>query len=273
MMVTRGREAILQQVEDDSVALPYELIRLIFESLGSKDLASVTQVCRQWQAVVNGDELLTERKIGAFGPVAWTKYFGNIGNAPALPKDIMEQLSQPCLIWPGKTVRETHVLVLIPSRVNGTQLTIESWGHLVENPLEGHDSKYRYKPVAHIGACADHNYWVLMSKCVLPGSRRKPYSVQVTQVEALAKASGYRYRVPKFIEATICLFTHHVKTGKLLFSAEPKATFTRCLEVAGFHKQMMVGHGESYRGDLWREGNDVALFIEIAFGGLVFWAD
>lgn len=37
-----------------------------------------------------------------------------------LSPNIAEILASPCPIWPGKTVGETHKLVLVPATVNGT---------------------------------------------------------------------------------------------------------------------------------------------------------
>ena len=54
-----------------------------------------------------------------FGAQEWRQYFGEVGVAPRLPLDMVEILHSPCPFWPGKTVKDTHLLVLIPARVAG----------------------------------------------------------------------------------------------------------------------------------------------------------
>ena len=78
----------------------------------------------------------------AFGKEKWEEYFGDVGVEPALPPNILEILSSPCPFWPGKKVEETHLLVLIPEKVNGKPLTLKTLGELVQHNLKGTSSKY-----------------------------------------------------------------------------------------------------------------------------------
>jgi len=55
----------------------------------------------------------------AFGAADWKKYFGDVGVEPPLPANIDAILNGPCPIWSGKKVKETHLLMLVPSTVNG----------------------------------------------------------------------------------------------------------------------------------------------------------
>ena len=179
----------------------------------------------------------------AFGGHVWAKYFGYIGDEPSLPLDIVQQLAMPCPIWPDKTVGETHVLMLIPSRLNGKKLTLERLGEVVTAPrlADAPKSKYSdWSPYGNEKACADRNYWVLMSKDVLPESRKKPYTDQLKLVEEAAQKSGCGYRIPKLIEAAVCIFMHHVRSGDVLYPDNPR-TYTRCVEKSKYDWQMAVG--------------------------------
>ena len=72
-------------------------------------------------------------------------YFGDIGEEPPLPPNIYEILASPCPFDPKKTVRETHILVLVPATVDGTPLTLNLLGKLVKKPKGGgHATQYDY---------------------------------------------------------------------------------------------------------------------------------
>ena len=64
-------------------------------------------------------------------------FFGDIGEEPPLPPNICEILASPCPFDPKKTVRETHMLVLVPARVDGEPLTLNHMGELVQAPRGG----------------------------------------------------------------------------------------------------------------------------------------
>ena len=58
----------------------------------------------------------------------WEHYFGAVGEEPALPDDLEAILNSPCPFWEGCQVRDTHMLVLIPSHVAGQPLTLDYLG-------------------------------------------------------------------------------------------------------------------------------------------------
>jgi len=172
-----------------------------------------------------------------FGKAAWAQYFGDIGLEPALPPNIQEILQAPCPIWPGKKVYETHLLTLIPAAINGAPLTLQLLGQLVEKPLQGGNrTKYSH---FYLGETPDtafsQNYWVLMTKDVIPNSRSKSYSAQC---QLLQSYPGYE--VPKRLEVAASLFMEHAKTGTRLYSDSPW-TYTRCQEKYDKTWQTCVG--------------------------------
>jgi len=208
----------------------------------------------------------------AFGKSQWERYFGDIGIEPPLPSNIEEFLNSPCplpeeyvkkpqgllsvftklvktekkaLKWEntsGKKIKDTHMLVLIPARINGKPLTLTSLAELVKAPKGGGQAtKYWYISDSvteeHGSHSIDQSYWVLMSKDVIGGSRDKSYEGQQGLVTELARRTGKSYEVPKLLEASICLFMRYVSTGELLFDWE---TYTRCHEKYGNY-QLVVG--------------------------------
>jgi hypothetical protein len=160
----------------------------------------------------------------AFGPADWEKYFGEVDPAPPLPANIDEILNSPCHYWPGKKVRETHLLFYVPSQVNGKPLTLNTLETLIQNPKGGgHATKYRYYYVKDQheskGTTA---HWALMTRDVVPGSRNKTYKDQC----ALVKGGD---EPPHLLDAATGILMHHAKSGERLFSNSP-STYTRCQE-------------------------------------------
>ena len=70
----------------------------------------------------------------AFGKTDWLRYFGDVGEVPALPEKVKAILSLPCPFWPGKKIGETHMLTLIPKQVDGKPLTLDLLEKLIGAP-------------------------------------------------------------------------------------------------------------------------------------------
>ncbi len=175
----------------------------------------------------------------AFGKDAWAKYFGDVGIEPPLLSEILSILQSPCPFWSGKKVHETHLLVLIPQTVNGKPLTLKSLGELVQSPKQGPKTKYDYFSDSvlkeHGDTPAEPSHWVLMTRDVIPGSRKKPYADQQKLVTNVSS-----YQVPKIVEAAICIFMEHARTGARLYGDSP-LTYTRCQEKYNKDWQLEVG--------------------------------
>jgi hypothetical protein len=164
-----------------------------------------------------------------FGEEQWRANFGNVGAVPLLPEDIGNILRSPCPYWPGETVGDTHMLVLIPASVNGEPLTFNSFERLVQNVTDpDHKTGYRhvYDPIrdTYGNVAPQGSQWVLMTKDVIPESRDKSFAEQT----ALVKVSE-DHDVPDFLTATVSILAHFVNTGVCLFSIDPW-TYTRCKE-------------------------------------------
>ncbi|MBI3211613.1 MAG: hypothetical protein HYZ47_02875 [Simkania negevensis] len=170
----------------------------------------------------------------AFGKAAWATYFGDIGEEPPLPADIDKILAAPCPVWSsfwsGKQVHQTHLLTLVPAKVNGRPLTLEKLRNLVKSPKEGHKAHYNgFFPGGNANDSLEKNSWVLLTRDVIPDSRSKSYDAQVALVEKLAKKAKVSYAVPHLIEVATSLFMHRVRSGEFLYGNSP-LTYTRCQE-------------------------------------------
>jgi hypothetical protein len=171
----------------------------------------------------------------AFGAKAWKDYFGvEVGTAPLLPANIDEILNSSCPFWPGKQVKDTHLLVLVPATVDGRPFTLDLLGDLIKSPQRGgSETQYEYYDSAvqkELGAKSPgSSYWVLMTRDVLPGSRNKTYDAQKELVAAHASRLRLPYKMPDALSAATAILLHHARTGERLYKDAP-STYTRCQE-------------------------------------------
>jgi hypothetical protein len=189
--------------------------------------------------------LMTLRTLGE---VEWRHYFGDVGAIPNLPSNIDAILDGPCPIWPRKKVKDTHLLLLIPTTVDGTPFTLDLLGELIQSPKNGgHKTKYRYyddKVKVQFGEKSPvRSYWLLMTRSVLTGSRAKEYLAQRSLVAGHAKGSGMPYEVPCVLEAATAVLMHHARTGERLWGDSP-LIYTRCQELVDGAYPAVVGNFE-----------------------------
>lgn len=190
----------------------------------------------------------------AFGKKKWMEYFGDVGEDPLLPTNIQAILNEPCPYWSEKKVADTHFLVLIPEKVNGQYLTLNTFGDLIKKPKKGTTAKYNvYNDILereYGDKSGGESHWVLMTRDVLPGTKNKTYT---DQKAILSK--GCKYEVPSLLEATVSIMMEYILTGKSQYGNEP-LTYTRCQERG-------VSEGESYQnvvGDVDSSGISISLF-------------
>jgi hypothetical protein len=148
-------------------------------------------------------------------------------------------------------------LTLIPAKVNGQPLTINSLGRLVVKDFPGDKdfpkckgTGYRFiwdEIVKELGdQTHDKSYWVLMTRDVLPDSRNKKYTDQKGMVEKLANQSKQNYEVPMLKEGAVSILMNYYRTGKKerLYNDDP-STFTRCQEQFGGYHTIVGGFASS----------------------------
>ena len=200
----------------------------------------------------------------AFGKAKWEKYFGDIGTEPPLPHNIEQILNRACIFYPGKKVRDTHLLVLIPQAVNGKAFCLDSLKELIKSPKTGSKTDYRYYEdyvKNELGAKSTSSHWALMTRDVIPDSRSKTYDDQKTLVASHASRSGIPYELPTALDAATAILMEHVQTGNRLYSSDP-LTYTRCQEKVNKNQWPAAIGGFSsgglYVNDSWRGFRGVA---------------
>ena len=180
-----------------------------------------------------------------FGKEEWTKYFGDIGDAPNYPRDICKILASNCPFFEGQTVGKTHMFVLVPETVNGKPLTLNFLGELVKKPKEGtktgYDGNRCWQKVfeEHGKTPVKKAHWMLITSDVIPESRNKTYAAQQQMVNKHA-----HYNVPNALDAVLTVFIKCVSSGEYLLGQNP-LTYTRCQENVNGYQVVVGGFGPS----------------------------
>lgn len=193
----------------------------------------------------------------AFGKEEWLHYFNyHIDDEPDLPENIVQILNGPSPTDGAKTVRDTHILTLIPKG-----LTLIHFGQLVKNRFCGKETEEIIRD-PHLNVPVEKSYWTLMTNDILKESRgRNSNEAQVALLEELSKKANAKYTFPKVLEAVVSILAHEASTKKQLFSNDPW-TFTQCLEiidifyiyVGGFSSEGLQISSEAAVGDAGTAG-------------------
>lgn len=238
-------------------SLPTDLIGEFSTHLTPTELGRCISVCKIWGRYINQNDQIwnwqahragiinSMIKIGnprqlfakpsiAFGKAEWLRYMGDPGKVPPLPSNIYEILQSPCPFWPGKIVKETHILVLIPQTITKIvdsqpvtyPLTLKTFNRLLKSSinytrakckveLDGFLPKYGDVPIAQ-------SHWVLMTNhltplCMNPEAR---YSYK----KALIEKRGYE--VPSYLDAIISILMDNIHSARHHFTC----VYTFCQE-------------------------------------------
>jgi hypothetical protein len=155
----------------------------------------------------------------------------------------------------NKAFRENYALLYIPERirVNGEDkdLTLKTFKEIREGSF-----KYFDNSVEDQFGDSTASGWVLISKKVVPDSRRKDYSTQEKMVEA---KKGFR--MPHVLEAAVLNLMVDAFTGKKLYGETP-VTYTRCIEKVDGEYPVVVGGFGSAGLDVIRRHT----FVSDAYG-------
>lgn len=203
--------------------------------LSTQEKACITELAKASNIEVSFEELPIPPGTTLFGKVQWETYFGPVGEVPSIPTALIEKLETPCRYFPGKTWKDTHMLVLVPATVDGKNLDLNHLLELVQDPKGGgHAQKISihriHKPILqqHGNKAPERSHWVLMSKDVIPDSISKTYEEQQALVAAIPGCG-----VPDLLTASVAILTHHTHTGVRLFAGgkgNERDTYTRCKE-------------------------------------------
>jgi len=245
-----------RQLKGDLITLfPQEVLSKSCSYLSRSDIPAAARSCRKFNDSIQTPEVqssLIEQL--AFGPKDWQRFFGDVGEVPPIPEVMPEILKSQCPFNPGKQVRDTHMLVLIPQTVDGQPFTLNLLQELIGNPKEKAASRFkeysRFKDY-HDAVKDDlgdkqfgEAHWILMTKDIIPGSRNKKYREQKQLVQE-KEVGGYE--LPSAIEAAASILMHYFKTDECLYG-DPSTTYTRCQETVTENQLPVVIGGFSPGG-------------------------
>jgi hypothetical protein len=154
----------------------------------------------------------------AFGKVAWEYYLGEVDEEPGLPDNIEEILDSPCPFWAGKKVKETHLLVLMPTMVDGKPFTLDLLQCLVKRPKKGlstdcelDDDDSTLQKNLREETPRTRAYWILMTRDVVPATRGKSHNVRQDVLRDIQRNHA-DYKLPSVLEAATVVLTHYVRS-------------------------------------------------------------
>lgn len=157
-----------------------------------------------------------------FGAAEWKKYFGDVGVEPPLPENVTEIDNAPCPFSndPQVKVKDTHMWVLIPAYIHRgwfglkIPLTLNTLLKIIRAPLVG-ENKAGFNDIIleEYGDMApEASYWALMTRDVIPGSKRKSFDEQKALITSHAG-----YVVPGVLAVAVCLSVEYaISSTRLL---------------------------------------------------------
>lgn len=217
-------------IKDPTVKNPFdvfpdEMILEIFSYLNLQDLCVCRLVNKQWSNFTNTPILWKTaiyREI-AFSSKNWAQCDSEIAEdidilkeISTFPDNIVEELRRSYNAFPGKSIRQTHVLVRMPKG-----LTINKLANLAKKyfPLTDNGFLKILEPIiVELGdKCIENSVWLLMTRNVIQGSIDKNYKDQEAIVDVLAKKVQVPYRPPNTIEAITCMVAEYIRSKTRLF--------------------------------------------------------
>ena len=148
-----------------------------------------------------------------FGSYEWKSYLGqNVRpNSDKHPVHLLQTLEEDCSFWFTKDVScaDTHFLVYIPKTMNGEPFTLALLKHIIENPKDDKGEKIYFNLKNQHediqDAPIEEEYWLLMTKDIIPRSNSCDMSVGQKQIETLG------YDIPYTIEVIVCMLALYIR--------------------------------------------------------------
>ena len=180
----------------------------------------------------------------ALGKEAWSEYFGDVGDVPLLPSDIENTLNEDCPFWSGRKVRDTHLLVLVPEKVDGNPLTLNKCCSLLRRYFPDNIFGYRDFDIdvkSEFGrSTPPSSHWVLLTRDIVPNSRGRTYEGCLSLISSHSVRPGICCRFPTLLEVSVAVLLHYLRTGERLLGDNP-VTYTYCYEISSDGFPPIVG--------------------------------
>lgn len=229
-------QPISKSGESDSLSLintlPDEILVEIFSYMRLAGLTRCALTCKRWNRITTDSKVMPPQISAAveallpaleqnnryIGPETVRSCLGEIGQIPPFTKELLKELESNDPRHLNKKKKETHILALIPKKINGHPLTL--------NALNAHKAFRFYwsKIKGEYGDCPyPKTAWVLMTKDLLKESRGK----RNDKLLQMASDYGEGYRAPTLLEAAFINTLLFESKNIRLFGDAPY-TYTCC---------------------------------------------
>lgn len=182
-----------------------------------------------------------------FGTVAWQVAFhpdpGNIRPVPPIPASVTrELLESPCPIYSGELVKDSHILVLVPSEVDGQKLTPLRLAELCQGARVfdrlHSDENWETMPFASLNL--SRSKWVLMPKGLDSSplsNARGLFGKDIDAQNEVLAAQFPQYRDVTVVELFAAAALYCAINGKALFGMD----YLRCNDESPKGGRICVG--------------------------------
>ncbi len=214
---------IFSRMQDSKIAISINAATI---DRVSKAIDKGCSLERTWDIIQRADEdAIRARFPGCLrGAKEWETYIrAEVEDVP-IPEGILEILEQPSIniegFPEGSKVGETHMLVLMPEKVNRKEFSFEDADTLFSNIkiagawitgcyIESYDSQKK---------AFESSYWALIPKGILKESANKSYEEQVAMVHALPNRGREPAAVSRLFELTVAVCVEKIISGANLFT-------------------------------------------------------
>ncbi len=234
---TEGNKAIPTVEAASNLQRKIEIFMTIFSEMQDSRIAPAT-LDRAGKAIDRGASLertrviiqrIDENAIEARfpnclrGAIEWEIYTGANVEDVSIPEGMLQILEQPSInieSFPeGAKVGETHVLVLIPGKVNEKEFSFEEAETFFSNTeIKGAAITTNVSPTGSNKKKFDGSYWTLIPKGVLKESNSKPYEEQLAMVRSLPNRGREPAAVSRIFELTVAVCLEKIISGADLFT-------------------------------------------------------
>ncbi|MHA7878035.1 MAG: hypothetical protein ACX93T_03920 [Bacteroidota bacterium] len=156
-----------------------------------------------------------------FGRQKWAYYFGDVGQEPLLPSNIEDILDEDCPFWPEKKVRDTHILLLMPTKVAGAPFTLDMLSQLAPCPHRDDCGTQFFLYDSTIKEVLGRrtsikSYWMLVTRHIIP---KHHYTTSLDNHIVFVRDTVIQagYVMPSTLEMATTIIAHHVNTNEVLY--------------------------------------------------------
>jgi hypothetical protein len=202
----------------------HDLNLRVFSFLGVRELGRCEALSKSFRSLASTDSLWQDLPLPScvFGKKEWTKYLGDIGDEPYLSKRAaLKLLNADCPLSIDKKTKDTHLLVLIPSHIDGRPLSLNRWIEIINAPKKRNSKTYTFRTSRDFPAF-DHvfkkeappSHWVLMAKKTTLDCRAHLISESILRLNKRAKTT---YQLPSTLDAATILWMNYFASQEQIF--------------------------------------------------------